>query len=76
MLIGGETNSLEVPAAPQFTELPISAGLAAGADFSLYAEEGTLDLDAVRLSGAPLPAAGGAEHPRSGGSTFGPDDPG
>lgn len=64
MLIGGETYSVEVPAAPQFTELPISAGLAAGADFSLYAEEGTLDLDAVRLSGAPLPAAGGEPAPQ------------
>lgn len=59
MLAGQEKYSLELPAAEQFTALPINTALAAGTDFSLYAESGELELDAVRLTGTPLPAADG-----------------
>ena len=65
MLAGQEKYSVELPAAQQFTALPISAALAAGADFSLYTEDGEIELDAVQLSGAPLPAAAGQQEPEA-----------
>ena len=65
MLVDQEKYSVELPAAQQFTALPISAALAAGADFSLYTENGEIELDAVQLSGAPLPAAAGQQKPEA-----------